>query len=267
MFTHQQIEHFRAFGFVVARRLFTDAETAALIAEVAGALTDAFGGLGPDDDPDASGGIRGDYLPLALDRTPLSQSMMADDPRLFQGSTELLGQATVPTLPLATCFTTNAGWHADHAAGIRGLKFLAHLEPRAAGTGALRVLPGSHTPAYAERLGAYWAQDPGASGFEDWPVPGVVVETSPGDVIAFDSHLIHSSAGGHHRLAWTVEYLVWSENKARVRDAVVDLAGVDDARIDTDRWPTWAEWAAAPAAAPASRQTAIQRLRLLGVLA
>jgi hypothetical protein len=256
MFTHQQIEHFKAFGFVVARRLFTEAETSALTAEVAGALTEAFGGSGTDDDPDATGGIRGDYLPLALDRTPFSQSLMADDPRLFQGSTELLGQMTVPTVPIATCFTSNAGWHPDHGPGIRGLKFLAHLEPRTAATGALRVLPGSHTPGYAERLQAYWAQDPGAPGFEDWPVPGVVVETSPGDVIAFDAHLIHASEGGEKRMAWTIEYLVWSENRSRVRDAVVDMAAIE----------AWAEWAAEPAPAPASRQTAIQRLRILGVL-
>lgn len=256
MFTHQQIQHFRAFGFVVARSLFTPDEAVALRGEVVAGLVAEFGGLGTDDDPGAAGGIRGDYLALALDRTPLSQSLMADDPRLFQGSVELLGQTTVPTLPIATCFTSNAGWHADHDPGVDGLKFLAHLDPRTAATGALRVLPGSHTTGFADRLQSYWAQDPGASGFENWPVPHVVVETEPGDVIAFDAHLIHSSAGGDKRVAWTIEYLCWpGTDSARLRAAVEESG------------PAWEEWAADPATVPASRQTAIQRLRILGVLA
>lgn len=263
MFTHQQIEHFRAFGFVVARGLFTDDETRTLEAEVVASLTEAFGGVGTDADPDGTGGIRGDYLPLALDRTPLSQALIADDGRLFQGSAELLGRTTVPTVPIATCFTSNAGWHDDHGPDLVGLKFLVHLEPRTAETGALRVLPGSHTDDYRSRLRHYWSQDPAASGFEGWPVPEVVLETSPGDVIAFDAHLFHRSAGGHRRLAWTIEYLGWpvdEDGRRRVRDAV------DDAGYDKDRWVTWAEWAANPTTSPPSRQTAIQRLRLLGVI-
>ena len=269
MFTHQQIEHFKAFGFVVARGLFTDDETGALRAEVVTSLTEAFGGLGTDDDPNSTGGIRGDYLPLALDRTPVSQALIADDPRLFQGSAQLLGHTTVPTVPIATCFTSKAGWHRDHGPDIGGLKFLAHLEPRTAERGALRVLPGSHTGDFQSRLDAYWSQDPAASGFDGWPVPEVVLETSPGDVIAFDSHLAHRSVGGEKRLAWTIEYFSWpagSESRRRVRDAIIDIAGFDHCDYVRDRWPPWTEWAANPSAAPPSRRTAIQRLRLLGVL-
>lgn len=263
MFTHQQIEHFKAFGFVVLRGLFTDTEARTLKAEVAVALTEAFGGLGTDDDNHGTGGIRGDYLPLALDRTPFSQALIADEPRLFQGSAELLGQTTVPTVPIATCFTSNAGWHNDHGPDVAGVKFLAYLEARTADTGALRVLPGSHSADYAARLDAYWTQDPAASGFLAWPVPEVILGTVPGDVIAFDSHLAHRSAGGEKRLAWTIEYFSWpggTEHRRRLRDAI------SDASHDADRWPAWTEWAAEPAAAPASRQTAIQRLRLLGIL-
>jgi len=59
-FTVQEREHFRAFGFVVRRALLGADEVAALTAEVTVALTDAFGGVGTDTDPGASGGIRGD---------------------------------------------------------------------------------------------------------------------------------------------------------------------------------------------------------------
>ncbi len=81
MFSHQQVSHFRAFGFVVLPARLDRAETALLSAEVTGALTDAYGGVGTDDDPDRTGGIRGDYLPLSADRAPLSQVLIADVPR------------------------------------------------------------------------------------------------------------------------------------------------------------------------------------------
>src|SRR5688572_28650726 len=123
--SHQEIEHFRAFGFVRLPGLLSTDEARVLAAEVRTSLTEAFGGVGTDDDPRGSGGIRGDYLPLSVDRAPSSQSFMADDPRFFQTSCELLGGLTVPTAPIATCFTSNAGWHCDDGSDVGGVKFLA----------------------------------------------------------------------------------------------------------------------------------------------
>jgi len=165
VFGQDQIAHFRAFGFVVLRGLLDQRETAALTEEVTRSLTAAFGGLGTDTDPDHTGGIRGDYLPLTVDSTPLSQALLADDPRLCQGAADLLGAPVVPTPPIATCFTSNAGWHTDQGPDIGGVKYLAHLQPRTAADGALRVLPGSHDPGYAARLRAYQGADPAAQGF------------------------------------------------------------------------------------------------------
>ncbi len=133
----------------------------------------------------------------------------------------------MPTAPIATCFTSNAGWHTDQGPRVGGVKFLAHLQRRTVGTGALRVVPGSHDPAFAERVRGFWSRDPALQGFEGWPVPCVVLETEPGDVIAFDVHLYHSSAGGDQRLAWTIEYLPWPglgdpERLRLVCDLVVD---------------------------------------------
>ena len=270
MLSQQQIAHFQAFGFVVLRGLLDDAETAALTGEVTAALADAFGGIGTDIDPEGTGGIRGDYLPLSVDRAPTSQALIADDPRLFQGSAELLGGPTVPTPPIATCFTSNAGWHTDQGPDVGGVKFLAHLEPRSADSGALRVVPGSHEPGLAARVRAYWSRDPALQGFGGWPVPCVVLETRPGDIIAFDVHLLHASAGGHRRLAWTIEYLPWpglgdAQRLGVVRDLVADAAEFDHEDYDRQRWPTWQQWAAGARAVP-SRQVALERLRLLGVL-
>jgi hypothetical protein len=268
VFSHQEINHFRAFGFVVLRGLLDAAEVAQLRAEVTTELNAAFGGLGTD--PGETGGISGDYLPLAVDRAPLSQALIADDARLFQGAADLYAAMMVASPGLAICFTGSVtGWHTDQGPDVGGVNFLVHLEPRTAETGALRVIPGSHDPGFARRLESYWACDPGRQGFAPWPTPDVVLETEPGDVIAFDPHLHHAStSGGRKRLAWKIEYLPWPGlgDPAKlevVRDLVVDGVEYDD--YDRDRWPVWREWVAGAAAVP-SRQLAVDRLRLLGVL-
>ncbi len=66
--TQQQIAQFKTFGLVVLQDLLDGLKAAA--------LADAFGEIGPE----GPGGIRGDYLPLTLDRAPLNQSLIADDP-------------------------------------------------------------------------------------------------------------------------------------------------------------------------------------------
>jgi hypothetical protein len=262
---YDQIRHFRAFGFVVLRGFLGALEVAGLTSEVTTELAEAFGGIGVDSD---GSGIPGDYLPLMVDRAPLSQGLVADDPRLFQGAAELLGGPVVPTPAVATCFTGNAGWHTDIGPDVRGVKFLAYLEPRAAQDGALRVIPGSHDPGFADRLRSYWGADPAGQGFAGWPVPCVVTETVPGDVIAFDSHLFHASVGGDRRLAWSIEYLAWpgladGESLRVTRDLVVD-AGEFAQSYSRERWPVWREWVAG--AASPSRLVAVERLRLLGAL-
>lgn len=261
--THQQVQHFRTFGFLVLRGLLDADEVARLTAEASESLRAAYGATRRrDDDPE--------YLPLTVDRTPFSQSLVADDPRLFQGSTALLGTPTVPSAPEAICFTHNFGWHTDIGRpDIAGVTFLAHLEPRAADDGALRVVPGSHDAGFARRIGGYLAQDPACQGYEGWPVPATVLETEPGDVLAFDVHLRHSSVGGERRLAWRTEYLEWPglgepERMRAVRDLITDAAEHTDLGFDTTTWPAWKEWAAGAAASPA-RQVAVERLRLLGV--
>lgn len=270
MFSHDQIAHFRAFGFVVLRGLLDQQEVTTLTSEVVTSLTEAFGGVGTDTDPEGLGGIRGDYLPLTANRAQLSQALIADDPRLFQGTTELLGTPAVPTPPIATCFTSNAGWHTDQGPDIGGVKYLIHLQPRTADDGALRVIPGSHDAGFARRLQSYFAADPAEQGFPGWTVPCVALETEPGDVIAFDVHLWHSSTGGNARLAWSIEYLPWPglgdrERLDTVRRLVVDAGDFDDESYNRSQWPTWQEWAAG-AAEITSRQVALQRLQLLGAL-
>jgi Phytanoyl-CoA dioxygenase (PhyH) len=268
MLTHQQILHFSTFGYLVLPGLFSQSELATLRAEVTGALTGAFGRLGTD--PGDSGGITGDYLPLAVDRAPFSQSLIADDERTFLASAELLGVPTVPAPGIATCFTGDSSWHTRLGPPIPGVTFWVDLGPRTAETGALRLIPGSHLQEYEQRVWGYANTEPATSGFDQpgWPEwPHIVVDTAPGDVVAFHAHLFNCARGGLPRLTWTIDYLAWpglgDRDRLRlVRDLTLEGAGYEG--YDRDQWPAWREWAGGIAGRP-SRELAVERLRLLGV--
>lgn len=269
MLTHQQILQFAAFGYVVMPGALSQAETAMLLDEVEGALTDAFGpaaGRVPDD----LGGIEGDYLPLAADRTPFAQALIADDQRTFLACAELLGGPVVPSVGVATRFLGDSSWHTRQGPALGGVTIWADLEPRTAQTGALRVVPGSHLPDFERQLCQYRAAEPASSGFGAWEWPHVVIETEPGDLVAFHTHLMNRTAGGAPRLTWMIEYLPWPgitdrDRLGLVRGLIADDLEFDHEDYDRDRWPVWSDWASAPAPS-LSRAIALERLHLLGVL-
>ena len=267
MLSHQQILHFRTFGYVTLRGLLSESEAAALRQEVSDALSDAFGSVGRE--PDDLGGISGDYLPLAADRAPFSQSLIADDRRTFLASAELLGGPTVPSVGIATCFTGDSTWHTRQSQALGGVTFWADLEPRTAQTGALRLIPGSHLPDFHSRICEYRGAEPYISGFEHWDWPHVVVETKPGDVVAFHVHLMNCAQGGLPRLSWTIDYRPWpgiaDRDRMRLTRDFVEVE-FDHEDYDRERWPVWREWAAGADRTP-SRAMAVERLKLLGVLA
>jgi hypothetical protein len=268
MLTHEQILHFRTFGFVTLRGLLSPAQAATLRQEVSNALTDAFGPVRAE--PDEAGGISGDYLPLAVSRAPFSLALIADDPRTFHASAQLLGSPTVPSIGIATRFTGDSSWHTRQGPAIGGVTFWADLEPRTGQSGALRAIPGSHLPEFERRLCEYRAAEPASSGFADWPWPHVVVGTEPGDVTAFHPHLMTCARGGAPRLTWSIDYLPWpglgqGDQASVVRDLTMDDVEFEHEDYDRDRWPVWRDWVAG-AAGIRSREIAIERLRLLGVL-
>ena len=269
MLTTGQVDHFSTFGFTVLRGYLAD-RVSALRAEVDTAIRDAYA---VTYDERVIDGISGHYLPMASRLTPVSASLVCDDPRLIGAAEQLLGGPVIPECPEGVLYFFEAGWHTDDGIGVRGVKFAAYFDELTAGTGALRLVPGSHHPEQNARLAAYSRRrGPARSEAEaadcQASFPGFIADTSPGDVIAFDLHTWHASTGGRDRLAWTAVYQRCPETEPE-RDRT--LRSVHDSfeqafrGFDRDRYPIWRDWLAGAAAHP-RRAGVIERMRHAGIL-
>jgi hypothetical protein len=185
MLTTAQIEHFRTFGFVALPGLLGQ-YAEALRHEVDVALRDAYAATY---DERVIDGIGGHYLPMASVLTPVSSSLICDDPVLIDAAEQLLGASVLPAVPQGVLYFAEAGWHNDDGIGVSGVKFATYFEGLDAAHGALRFVPCSQHPDAERSLCAYQR-----AGHLEYP--GVDVESSPGDVIAFDVHTFHASLGG-----------------------------------------------------------------------
>src|SRR6266699_873017 len=141
--TTAQAEHYRTFGFVVLRGFLAD-RVAALRAETGAAIHDAYAATY---DERVIDGISGHYLPMAARLTPVSTSLVCDDPRFIDAAQQLLGGPVIPECPEGVLYFAEASWHDDDGIGVRGVKFAAYFDKLTAASGALRLVPGSHHPA------------------------------------------------------------------------------------------------------------------------
>jgi hypothetical protein len=256
--TQQQFEHFATFGFVLIPGLLSTERTRALQAEVGSAIRDAYSATY---DERVIDGISGHYLPMASRLTPVSTSLVCDDPVLIVTAEALLGGAVLPSLPEGVLYFAEAGWHDDDGIGVKGVKFATYFDTLYATNGALRFVPCSQHQDARPRLRAYQLARYG-------DFPGVVTESRPGDVVAFDLHTFHASFGGRDRLAWTIEYLATAPDEAGKAGT---LRWMNDAfeqsfrGFDRERYPAWRDWLANPGHHP-GRASVIERLRAAGVL-
>lgn len=222
----EQVDWFRTFGFLVLRRFFEPALVAALRAEIVDTML-AVHGDGFHQRPPMSG-MAGHYACLLGPWAPRTVELV-DSRRLVGLAERLVGGPALPS-PGDTqgiLYFDHAGWHNDTGIAVRGVKFVAYLEPLGAETGALRVLPGSHrVPPPA--LGHLHSLDLAVP-----DVPAQVLATEPGDVVVFDPLLFHASWGGRDRLQWTTLYLrdaITPSWRAGLVDWYAD--GASDAEVD-----------------------------------
>src|SRR5579863_7532412 len=257
MLTTAQIEHFRTFGFVALPGLLGQ-YAEALRHEADVALRDAYAATY---DERVIDGIGGHYLPMASVLTPVSSSLICDDPVLIDAAEQLLGASVLPAVPQGVLYFAEAGWHNDDGIGVSGVKFATYFEGLDAAHGALRFVPCSQHPDAERSLCAYQR-----AGHLEYP--GVAVESSPGDVIAFDVHTFHASLGGRDRLAWAIEYLAEPGDEDERHRSLRWLADEFEQQyrgFDRERYPTWRDWLTAAPLHPRRAQVA-ERLRRSGAL-
>ena len=231
------VAQFREAGFAVLRGAF---DPQPLSDEMDRVLVDAFGAADAVQIVNVgSGDVRFRYLPMMCVRTPASLALLD---RFAAPAAQFLGRPVLPVRAKGTWYHGDSSWHRDSEHALPSIGFVAywrHSEPR---VGALRVLPGSHVD--------HDAEVPDHISVGDRSGPGEVIETEPGDVVVFDEHLIHGSAGGSQRRQWRVDFV--ADPRDRAEEARVDDYFAEifpevqrDPGYDADLYPSYgAHWQA-----------------------
>ena len=227
---------FRDAGFVVLRNAF---DPRPLAQEMDRVLADQ--SRAGSERKAGSGGVEFRSAPMMCERTPVSLALVDE----FAGVAQTLtGRVVLPVRAKGTRYYGSTDWHSDSDLDVVSLGVLAYLEPVTAGTGALRVVPGSHRDDRAD--------DPAE------PIP-----TEPGDVIVFDEHVTHGSAGGRERRQWRVDFVadpVGDEEVAKVHGYYARIFDVGwDGGYDAERYPSYGPYW------QSSAKPWTERLRELGV--
>ncbi len=196
--TEQQLNHFRTFGFLVFRQLFSPEELKRFSEEFDRGLD--IGLEGGQHNRQAR-----HYALLTYETTPFSCSLH-DDPRFADVAEQLLGKPVLGVSVNGNYYVGDTQWHPDNSTfDYEGVKFAMYLEPLDAKSGALRLIPGSHRdPLYHDM-----AKDPLAKfGVRPEDAPAFVFNSQPGDVLVFNLACWHASFGGsdHRRMGVIVYY-------------------------------------------------------------
>jgi hypothetical protein len=241
------LPHFRTFGFVVLRQFFDPIGLAEEIDQV------LHNGVVP------SSGVLGDvakfqYVPMMTAETPMSLSLLN---RAEAVAKTVLDCPVLPTRAKAVRYSGDTSWHTDSNLPIASIGFAAYLEPLGPGSGALRVLPGSHRPEFSEAIRAL------GTGIAAETLPAHVVATEPGDMIVFDEHLFHSSCGGGIRRQWRADYVsdpTSAEAEGHTRSYFSAIFPSNwDGYYDVERYPSYGpDW-------QNSGRVSVSRLEELGV--
>lgn len=195
MLTQGQIAHFRTFGFVVQRGLFSSEEMKAIEHDFDEVMSEERNG-----EP-FTGEKSQTVLWFVEHRSSLTS--LAEDDRIYNVVEQIIGPDPLWVLADGNLYVGDTQWHGatygippilDHVKVVIYPDFLTR------DTGCLRVIPGSHLPEYQRDLKALEEQfhDPdkrpfGLAGDE---VPAYALESRPGDVIFTSENLWHASFGG-----------------------------------------------------------------------
>ena len=202
MLTTEQVAHFRAFGYLVLRRLFSQDE-AALMKREAEEIYEA-DTAGKPFDPEET-----QYVQPFFERKPFL-SALPDDDRIYGIGESLLGADFVLDGTEGRLRVGPTHWHGGvpRENAVPTVKINIYPDPLTKETGCLRVIPGSHHVASPDLYEPLRRLNDGPDfrpfGFAPPDVPCVPLEVQPGDIVVFQEYLLHSSFGGgpgRHQLA------------------------------------------------------------------
>jgi hypothetical protein len=224
--TDAEVDAFRADGVVVLRAAV---DPAGLAREVDDALARGFARPGAVNESDEAA-ISFRYLPMMSALTPRSVELFR---RLAPVAERVLGTPVLPVRAKAVEYHGGSRWHRDSELALPSVGLACYLEQLTAGTGALRVRPGSHLAGGPDADAAAAAGGP------------LALDTEPGDVIVFDEHLLHASEGGRVRRQWRCDFVArpaGAADEAVVRAYYAAIFSPEwDGGYDVDAFPTYGE--------------------------
>lgn len=199
--TGSQIEHFKTFGFLIRRKLFSAEEMESINKEY------EIGMINTINHNKKETGERGQFNWSNLSPKTSYLSSLIEDPRIVGAAEELLGEDAFGISTNCNLFNGNrTEWHPDlEDYHFKGAKFILYSPAIDGNSGALRVIPGSHNTELSKQLhniglkGSSNATDSPylkRSGLEINDIPAFVCKSEPGDMITFNSLLWHASWAG-----------------------------------------------------------------------
>ena len=211
--TEQEVGHFHAFGYVVLRAALSPQE----VVELQAAYDRVVAGEAAE--------VR-DTGTLNVDRPHEAEQAFLDligHPRLMAAMRQIDGTEFLFHSAQATHRQEEVRWHCDffppHVT-CKPMKVNVYLDSTHMDDGALELIPGSHLPELAatvfRHLGHY---DPVGGGPRLRPdpseIPGVAVETEPGDIIVWHNFMWHFAplhrGGGTRRTIMLWGSFIFSE--------------------------------------------------------
>lgn len=231
--TEQQVEHFRVFGFLIRRKLFSPVEMRQIHDEFDRRLAAVQREAGPRD------AHHFHNWPNRDPKSPYIASLL-EDPRIYASSEQLLGQNAVPVHSNSNSYCEDTPWHPDttdrHLLMIKNVMYLQRTTPD---QGALRLIPGSHqSPLYDEllRIGIKGTCGDAPrffteSGFSAEDIPCHVFSSEPGDLITFNERTWHGAFGSYaDRRTCTFNFFSDPQSAAEKTDLRAQVASYKESR-------------------------------------
>ena len=187
-----QINFFNTFGFILFKGLFLDK-----IEDIIKSFDEVFK-LKTKKHKFNLINVERNCIPQFID-SHNNLANLIDDERIIKIGESLLGIDFNYMGSDGNYYNSNTRWHSDGwASNILNIKLAFYLDHLRHNKGCLKVLPGSHHihDRYANDLDMSFKKKNSYLEMLGSEVPGISIETEPGDLICFNHNLKHSSYGG-----------------------------------------------------------------------